>query len=659
MRQEIRSLALAALAFAAITFTPAAHAAVPDWVRQAADKPLGTLDPEINAVVLLDEVKYTIPGGDDILEHYRRVVKIVRKEGRKEGELSVWIGQQSKVLSLHAWSIDKSGREYELKDKDFAERTPYSYVLYDDVRLRTAQAPAADPGSVIAFESEVRRKVWIKELNWFFQEENPVREARLILQMPSGWEYKDSWASASPVQPEPSSEGGLQWTVRDVPPIKREPRMPAFLSICGQMELSYFGPGSRLGQGNNAANVESWEALGRWYTGLTAGRRSPTPELSQKARDLTAGKADFDGKARTLASFLQTDVRYVAIEIGIGGYQPHPAGDIFHARYGDCKDKATLLSSLLQEVGIGSEYVLINTNRGIVTPTNHSAIFNHAILAIELPAAAEGDSYHSIVRSKAGKRYLIFDPTDEYTPLGDLRSELQDTYALLVTDAGGELIHTALQPPDNNVLVRTGLFKLSPDGSLSGEVVEKRTGDHALYERYALKEANQQERLQRVERVLGHSLQGFTLKSLEIQQLDARDKELVLTYNFNVPNYVQVRGPLTLARPRILGEKTFAVDQKPRHYAIEMHSASHETDVFEIEIPPGYKVDDVPDPVKIDMGFASYQSKSEVTGTRLRYSREYIVRDLHVGPERLVDLRKFEGMIGSDEMAAVVLTREP
>jgi hypothetical protein len=98
MRQQIRSLALAALAFAAITFTPAAHAAVPDWVRQAAGKPLGTLDPEINAVVLLDEVKYTIQGGDDILEHYRRVVKIVRKEGRKEGELSVWIDSKA-VLS--------------------------------------------------------------------------------------------------------------------------------------------------------------------------------------------------------------------------------------------------------------------------------------------------------------------------------------------------------------------------------------------------------------------------------------------------------------------------------------------------------------------------------------------------------------------------------
>ena len=625
---------------------------MPDWVRQAAEKPVEARDPEINAVVLLDEVKYSIPGGDDIVERYRRVVKVIRKEGRAEGELHVWVGHQDKVLSVHAWSIDKSGREYELKEKDFAERTPYSFILYDDVRVRAAQSPAADPGSLIAFEYEVRKRVWINEVNWYFQEENPVREARLILQMPAGWEYKESWGSTPPVQPQPSSEGGLQWTVRDVSAIKPEPRMPAFRSISGKMEVSYFGPGQKT------RGAESWEALGRWYTGLTAGRRNASPEISQKARELTVGQNDFDGKVRALASFLQTEVRYVAIEIGLGGFQPHPASDVFHARYGDCKDKVTLLSSLLHEVGIRSEYVLINTDRGIVSPASRSAIFNHVILAIELPPSLEAGSYHSILQSKAGKHYLIFDPTDEYTPLGDLRSELQDTYALLVSDAGGELIHTELQRPENNTLTRVGQFKLAADGSLSGEVVEKRRGDHAVYERIALTKASQQERLQREERLLGLSLQAFSLQSLEISDLDDRNKELVITYRFTVPNYAQVHGPLTLIRPRILGHKTFALDQKPRQYPVEMDSATRETDVFEIELAPGYKVDDVPDPVEIDPGFASYQSKSEVDGTRLRYSREYVVRDLHVEPERLGDLRKFEGTIGADEMSAVVLTHQ-
>lgn len=646
MQKGTRGFALS-IVFA---FACTAHAAVPDWVRQAASQNVSTQDPEIKTIVLLDEVKYTILGGDDVLEHYRRVVKIIRKEGREEGELTVWAGHQGKVLSIRAWSIDKAGREYELKEKDFAEKTPYSYVLYDDVRMRTAQAPAAEPDSIVAFEYEVRQKSWLRQLHWFFQEENPVVEARFILQMPSGWECKEFWASASPVRPS-ARDGGWQWTVWDVPAIKHEPRMPALLSLVGHMEVSYFGPGE------GRASWGSWNALGAWYTGLTNGRRSATAEISRKAKELTAGKADFDSKVRALATFLQTDVRYVAIEIGIGGYQPHPAADIFRGRYGDCKDKATLLSSLLHEVGVGSEYVLVNTYRGVVNPTAPSALFNHAILAIELPPVPGTEVYHSVALNKSGKRYLIFDPTDEYTPLGDLRSELQDNYALLVTDSGGELIHIPLQPPENNILIREGHFTLSADGSLSGEVLEKRRGDHALSERYAFKEANQQQRRQRIEHVLNRSLQGFTLQSSEIQQLDERDKDLVLTYKFAVPNYAQVRGPLTLVRPRILGEKVFPVDQKPRHYPIELYSTARESDIYEIEIPQGYKVDDVPDPVKIDMGFASYQSKTEIVGTKLRYSREYVVRDLRVSPESLQDLRKFEGIIGADEMAAAVLTR--
>ena len=586
------------LLIAVLSFTAGAYAAVPEWVRQAAEKSPGMLDPEIRAVVLLKEVKYTITGGEGIVERNRRVVRIVRTEGREEGQFRVFTGYQGKILSIHAWSIDKAGREYELKEKDFTEKSPYSYELYDDVHYRTAQAPAADPGSLIAFEYEVRNRTWIKELNWFFQEENPVREARFILQMPAGWEYRDSWVSMAPVQPKTSSEGGLEWTVRDVSAIKPEPRMPPFEAISKQMEISYFGPGE------SAAGSQSWEALGRWYWDLTVGRRNPSAEISQKAHDLTSGKNDFDGKVRTLARFMQTDVRYVAIEIGIGGFQPHPASDIFRARYGDCKDKATLLSSLLQEVGIHSDYVLINTNRGIVHPDTHSARFNHAILAIELPATLDASVYHSVLRNKAGKRYLIFDPTDEYTPLGDLRSGLQDTYALLVTDGGGELVHTLLQPPENDTLTREGHFKLNPDGSLGGEVVEKRRGDHALYERYALKSENQQERMQRVEKELGLSRRAFSLQSLEIGQLDDRQEELVIKYKFTVPDYAQMHGSLLLIRPRVLGNKTFALDQKPRQYPVEMYGTKRETDLFEIELPPGLKVDDVPDPVTVDPGFA-------------------------------------------------------
>jgi len=235
--------------------------------------------------------------------------------------------------------------------------------------------------------------------------------------------------------------------MRDLAGIEPEPMMPhpAF----ARMGIAFFSPGQM------AIAMSSWDDMGKWYSGLTAGRRDPSPEISETVRQLTAGKTDFDDKVRALASFLQAEVRYVAIEIGIGGYQPHPAADIFRARYGDCKDKATLLSSMLKAVGIDSDYVVINTERGKVDPSLASErSFNHVILAIRLPEGANAPSYHSVVTSRRGKRYLIVDPTDPYTPLGDVRGDLQNNLGLLVTDSEGELIRVPLEDPDTNLLVR-------------------------------------------------------------------------------------------------------------------------------------------------------------------------------------------------------------
>jgi hypothetical protein len=372
---------------------------------------------------------------------------------------------------------------------------------------------------------------------------------------------------------------------------------------------------------------------------------------------LVAGKTDFDSRFRALTSFLQSDIRYVAIEIGVGGFQPHPAADIFRERYGDCKDKVTLLSAMLRTDGIHSDYVLIHTHRGFVRPAVPSAWFNHAIIAIEVPESIKTDRYDSVVTSKSGKRYIIFDPTDEYTPAGSLRGELQNSYALLVTDSGGELIRTPLLSPDANTVTRNGHFVLSVDGALSGEVSEDRGGDFAMEERYRLRYTDQRERTNDFERWLGGSIQGFTIEGIDVRQTEQSQKDLLIKYKFTTPQYGQARGPLMLVRPRVLDNKGSYVEHKPRHYAVELEHTTRQTDTYEIDIPKEYEVDDVPNPVNIDVGFASYQSKTEVKGSKLVYWREYIVRDLSVPPEKFDDWVKLQGVIGADETSAVVLKR--
>src|SRR5260370_7940342 len=115
-----------------------------------------------------------------------------------------------------------------------------------------------------------------------------------------------------------------------------------------------------------------------------------------------------------LVRLVQRDVRYVAMELGIGGYQPHPAVDVCTHHYGDCKDKATLMSAMLKEIGIESYYVVINSQRGAVTPEMpaHMGGFNHAILAIQLPVVVDDDSFAARMPHPKLAHLLFSDTTE-------------------------------------------------------------------------------------------------------------------------------------------------------------------------------------------------------------------------------------------------------
>jgi hypothetical protein len=127
---------------------------------------------------------------------------------------------------------------------------------------------------------------------------------------------------------------------------------------------------------------ENWSRLGhRYWEQLFAGRLSRGPDVAALATRLTAGAATEEEKLGRIARFLQGDVRYVAIELGIGGYQPHAADEVLKNRYGDCKDKVCLLLSLLNAAGIPGEPALVRTSndRFLDTALVDLGQFNHMI----------------------------------------------------------------------------------------------------------------------------------------------------------------------------------------------------------------------------------------------------------------------------------------
>ena len=638
---------------AAILWAAPCAAAVPSWVQELAKLPAGSYSAETNAEVLLDETSLTVTSADQYVAHTRRVLRILRPDGRGYAGCATFYFLGDKVLSASAWAIDPSGKDHEVKQKEFVERARFSQNLYDDLRITRTSLPATQPGSVIACEFEVRQHAWFQQQRWDYQEEIPVREARFRIQLPPGWEYKDSWSGSKASEPAQVGTNAWEWTRRAVPALNSDERMrPAFAALAERMELAYYPnePGHQ--------SFGTWSAIGSWYFGLARERRAVTPEIREQVRQLTAGLQDFDSRLRAVTTFLQTDVRYFGIEIGIGGWRPHFASEVFHYRYGDCKDKATLLSAMLQEAGISSEHVLVDTEHGVVRPDAPSVGFNHVIVAIQLPNSVPADAYPSSIVTSKGIRYIIFDPTDEYTPVGSIRSELQGNYGLLTLEHDSELFQIPLLAPKLSRLERHGRFRLRADGVLEGSVEEQLSGDYAAHFRQAFASQNETERAQSLERRLGGDLGGVSVRDLKVQNLDQRRQSVTLRYAISVPQYMQKSGPLLLVRPRVLGRKSLALDWKSRHYPVDLPGSSYEKDVFEIELPAGYSMEELPRPAQLDVGFASYESRMEIDGNVLRYSREYTVREPIVSPEKFEALRRLDGAITGDEQSRAILQKE-
>jgi hypothetical protein len=656
---KVRRLAIAGAALGLLLAAPWLRAAdAPGWMHAVVNAPIPAHDEKTDAVVLYAEDILTVQPNGKIKRTERRVFKILRPSGRDYGMISADFDAETRITSLHGWCIPAQGKDYEVKDKDAIESALPGLLdnnLATDERVKILRIPASEPGNVVGYEIEQELRPYVLQDNWDFQRNIPTAQAKYTLQLPSDWEYKATFINHSQFAPVTSGNNQWQWEVRDIPGIRPEENMPPPQAVMAQMLVMLKPPGNNQQQG-----FQDWKDMGIWQTKLAQNRRDASPEIKQKVGSVTANATNALDKMRALAKFVQSDVRYVSIQLGIGGFQPHAAGDIFTHRYGDCKDKATLMSSMLHEIGVDSYYIVINTDRGGAAPERPAmlGLFNHMILAVKLPADVPDAAVPATVNHPTLGRLLIFDPTDDYTPFGQLRGPLQANYGLLVTADGGELLKLPSLKPTSSGVRRTGKLTILANGTLSGDFHEMQIGDAANEQRATLRSVNKDaDRIKPIETLASHSLGTFRVTKATIQNLDVMDQPFGWTYSITAEDYAKPAGDLLLLRPRVIGNESSGLleTKEARKFPVEFYGPSFDTDTFEITLPPGYEVDDLPPPVNVDYSFASYHSKSEMNGNVLRYTRTFEVKDVSVPVSQLNDLKKMYRIIAGDERNTAVL----
>ncbi len=626
---------------------------LPQWGLDAAKTPTPAYAKDAASIVLFDEYLETVDGQGRAVEREREAIRILKPQGQHDG-CEVAYDVDEKINYFREWTIAADQKQYQAQDTDFIDVGDLGIpVMLSTHKVRTVHPPAADVGAVIICESEELLKPYIQETVWQFQSGIPAVFQALEVDLPSGRSYSAAWHKFPPVKPVEVAPNHWRWELKDMPALDlREVKSrPEWAALAARMSVQW-GDAGVEGKDNQ------WRAIGQWTTTLEANRPDPSPEIAAQTQSLIAGAPDFYSKLSRITEYIQKNIRYFIVMRGIGGLQANHAADIFRNRYGDCKDKTTLLISMLQAAGIHAFYMPVDSRRGVVDPDVPSLIGNHMITAIELPPDLHDPRLKAIVKANDGKRYLIFDPTDERTPVGNLPSEEQGSYGILAAGVSSQIIALPVLDPDANGSERKGVFTLAPDGTLTGSVDSFSIGPKGADLREFLKYTDDKERREYWEKSVAATLPGVTLDAFQFVQPADLDRPIEFHYKVTARQYSHQAGPLLLVRPRVVGSYALPFDDKPRIYPIDLDATGRWRDSFDIAIPPGYVVDETPDPVAIDVDFASYHSSVSAKENLLHYEREYVVRQVEIPPAKAAAFRHLESVILADEKNAAVLKKQ-
>jgi len=221
-----------------------------------------------------------------------------------------------------------------------------------------------------------------------------------------------------------------------------------------------------------------------------------------------------------------------------------------------------------------------------------------------------------------------------------------------------QVIALPLLSPELNTIRRTASMRLDANGTLKGRVTEKRFGDVSERRRTLYTDGDAKEQSEYVDHVLEQDFPTFKVSDMKVENVESLNKDLTTTYTLDVDRYGRSMGQLLMVRPRVLGSEAPSVDHEPRKVPIDLTETMQAKDEYDIELPAGYAVDELPEAVKLDLGFASYESSSQIKGNVIHYSRTYAVREVTLPPEKYADLQKLSSVIATDEQSRAVLKKQ-
>ena len=632
--------------------------AAPQWLQQAAAIKVPTYDKEVAAVVLRTEENIVLNSDGRLITNTIYALRILSREGRGYADaVEMYLTQSGKINEMHAWLIRPNGIVKKYGKDETADRIQDPNDIYNEYRVREIDATNdAEAGAVFGYEATSEERPLFNQDIWRFQDRLPTLQSRYSLTLPSGWRASSLTFNHEKVEPTVNGSTYV-WELRDLEPIKFEPASPKISNLVPRVAINYFLGDS--GVSASSKGFENWTQVSRWATDLHDPQAIPDQTVAAKARELTANsRTDLD-RIKAIGHFVQ-NLQYISIDIGVGrgnGYRPHAASQVLAKAYGDCKDKANLMRAMLKSINITAYPVAIylgdsdHVREEWASPYQ----FNHCIIAIKV-----GDEIiaPTIVTDAKLGRLLIFDATDSNTPVGDLNEDEQGSFALVIAGDAGQLMRMPTMPPEASSFDRQAEVVLEPQGTITATVRERASGQAAASSRRQFRDLSSAEYLKLIE---GWVASGAT--GAKVSRIDPKDNNeggrFDLDVDFTAFNYAQLmQNRLLVFKPAIVSRRdSLQLTELTRKQPIVLDARNFK-ETIRFKLPEGFEVDELPDALKLDTTFGSYNTSYLVKDGQLVFTRNLTQLSSKIPVAQYQSVRSFFEKIRAAEQAPVVLVRK-
>ncbi|MBD3298322.1 MAG: DUF3857 domain-containing protein [candidate division Zixibacteria bacterium] len=378
-----------------------------------------------------------------------RVIRVNRTTGVDAGRIRIWDTFFQRLQMFEGTVTDTFGNIlFELTEDEVESVEPFSdFRLYSGDVIRSADLVAPRPPYII----EARWQVEIENVffwpDWVIGDRWPRRHASYQVHVPRRENIHYQQVAPTLVQYQEDDPRGQihRWELNNW--------IPEDIGSAGEKTLTpllHVAP-EEFRVGGEEGATDSWHALGEWYWELTKDRFGLDDDqkrwVDAQVQDVIGDRA----QASVLKDWVSDEWRYVAIEIGLGGWRPHASSEVFDTKYGDCKDVVFLWISMLHSLGMEAYPALIRSRNPLpLDPTFPKDWFDHVVAM----AIIDGDT-------------LWADPSDSRYRLGSLPPSCEERWALVVGPLGGQLVQTPCKTSDDNRQRVRCEGELDADGNLS------------------------------------------------------------------------------------------------------------------------------------------------------------------------------------------------